>query len=77
MKLSWYIKLNIMVMGFLFVLFLMKQVQDPAFRAGLSRIFSPPGETLSTGSPAKNRTAKIQKYKTGLKASPQKAGPTP
>ena len=38
---SWYIKLNIMVMGFLFVLFLMKQLNTSSFKAGLENIFSP------------------------------------
>ncbi len=38
---SWYIKLNIIVMGFLFVLFLMKQLNAPSFKAGLENIFSP------------------------------------
>ena len=41
MSVSWYIKLNIIVMGFLFVLFLMKQLNTSSFKAGLENIFSP------------------------------------
>ena len=41
MGISWYIKLNIMVMGFLFVLFFMKQLSTSSFKAGLKNIFSP------------------------------------
>ena len=37
---SWYIKLNIMIMSFLFVLFLIKQVNTSSFRTGLNNIFS-------------------------------------
>ncbi|MYE07762.1 MAG: hypothetical protein F4X95_03310 [Oligoflexia bacterium] len=40
MEMSWYIKLNIMVMAFLFVLFLMKQINTSSFQAGLDNIFS-------------------------------------
>ena len=37
---SWFIKLNVMVMGFLFVLFLIKELNTPSFKAGLENIFS-------------------------------------
>ena len=37
---AWYIKLNMMVMAFLFILFLMKQINTSAFRAGLDNIFT-------------------------------------
>ena len=40
MDISWYIKLNIMVMGFLFVLFFIKQSNTSSFRQGLNNIFS-------------------------------------
>ena len=40
MDLAWYIKLNIMVMGFLFVLFLIKQSNTPAFKLGLQGLFT-------------------------------------
>ncbi|MDE0118382.1 MAG: hypothetical protein OXM55_00035 [Bdellovibrionales bacterium] len=40
MGMSWYIKLNIMVMGFLFVVFLIKQINTSSFRNGLDHIFT-------------------------------------
>jgi len=40
MDLSWYIKLNIMVMGFLFVVFMMKEVNSKSFKSKLDYIFS-------------------------------------
>ena len=39
MELSWYVKLNIMIMSFLFILFLMKQIKSPLFQTGLSNLF--------------------------------------
>ncbi len=41
MNLSWYIKLNILVMSFLFILFFMKQIRENSFQEGLNRLFSP------------------------------------
>ena len=41
-EISWYVKLNIMIMGFLFVVFIMKQIRAPSFQSGLSRLFSSP-----------------------------------
>ena len=49
----WYIKLNIMVMGFLFVLFFMKELNTSSFRAGLENIFS-------SKSSQSERSARIQ-----------------
>ena len=40
MDLAWYVKLNIMIMGFLFVLFLIKQSTTPAFKLGLQGLFT-------------------------------------
>ena len=54
MGISWYIKLNIMVMGFLFVLFLIKQTNAPGFKAGLKRMFS------VTGPPPRERSFRIK-----------------
>lgn len=34
-SLSWYIQLNLMVLGFLFVMFLVGQVKSPQFQTGL------------------------------------------
>ena len=41
MGVSWYIKLNIIVMVFLFVLLLMKQLNTSSFKTSLENIFSP------------------------------------
>ncbi len=51
---SWYIKLNIMVMGFLFVLFLIKQTNTPGFKAGLKGVFS------VTNPPPRERSFRIK-----------------
>ena len=42
MEVSWYVKLNIMVMAFLCILFLMKKLGTSSFQAGLNNIFSTP-----------------------------------
>ena len=55
MDVFWYVKLNIMVMSFLFVLFLIKQSNTPAFKAGLSNIFK------VKNLPQQDRSIKIQK----------------
>ena len=55
MELSWYIKLNIMVLGFLFVLLLMKQIRSPVFQDGLKNALESPAP------PA--RSAKIRHQK--------------
>ena len=39
MDISWYVKLNIMIMSFLFVLFFIKQLNTPTFKASLNRMF--------------------------------------
>ena len=39
-ELSWYIKLNILVMSFLFVVFLIKQSNTNQFQQGLQAVFS-------------------------------------
>jgi len=40
MELSWYIKLNILVISFLFVVFLIKKTNTTQFKQGLQSIFS-------------------------------------
>ena len=57
MEVSWYIKLNIMVIGFLFVLFLIQKIQSPIFQAGLSRLFA---DSPSSSPPPSGRVVKIQ-----------------
>ena len=42
MEVSWYVRLNIMVMAFLCVLFLMKKIGTSSFQTGLNNIFSAP-----------------------------------
>ena len=59
MEITWYVRLNIMVISFLFVLFLIKKVQDPNFQKGLSRIFANPSSS-SLPSSGNSRSAKIQ-----------------
>ncbi len=53
MEISWYVKLNIMVLVFFFVLVLIKRLNTPVFQAGLNNIFSP-------ASPPKERSVRIQ-----------------
>ena len=50
---SWYVKLNLMVMGFLCVLFLIKQINTSSFKVGLEHIFL-------TGSERRERSVRIQ-----------------
>ena len=59
MNITWYVRLNIMVISFLFVLFLIKQVQNPAFQRGLSHIFANPSSPPAPPS-NNNRSAKIK-----------------
>ena len=40
MELAWYIKLNILVLSFLFMLFLIKQTNTVQFKQGLQSLFS-------------------------------------
>ena len=40
MELAWYIRLNILVISFLFMLFLIKQTNTTQFKQGLQAIFS-------------------------------------
>ena len=55
----WYVKLNIMVMGFLFVLFLIKQSNTPAFKMGLSNLLN----AKSGASSPEKRSVKIKATK--------------
>ena len=59
MNMAWYVRLNIMVISFLFVLLMIKQVQKPAFQKGLSHIFANPPASPAPPSD-NNRSAKIQ-----------------
>lgn len=40
LELAWYIKLNILVISFLFVVFLIKQTNTTQFKQGLQSVFS-------------------------------------
>ena len=63
---SWYVRLNIIILSFLFVLFLIKKVQSPVFQAGLNRLFTSPPSSTS------GRVAKIKvPAKMEKKHSPQ------
>ena len=54
MSIAWYIKLNILVLAFLFVIFLMKEISSPTFKQGLKNLFKT--------SPI-NRSARIETVK--------------
>ena len=40
LELAWYIKLNVLVISFLFIVFLIKQTNTTQFKQGLQSIFS-------------------------------------
>ena len=40
LEISWYIKLNILIMGLLFVFLFMRQLNSHSFQIGLNSIFS-------------------------------------
>ena len=46
-SLSWYIQLNLMVLGFLFVVFLVGQVKSPQFKNGLKVWLAAPEPSVS------------------------------
>ena len=51
-ELSWYIKLNILVMSFLFVVFLIKQSNTNQFQQGLQAVFSSNNHSIEQNRPS-------------------------
>ena len=51
MNLAWYVKLNVLVLSFLFILFLIKQTNTTQFKQGLQAVF-PGNHTLEESRPA-------------------------
>ena len=56
-QISWYIKLNILTLGFLFIMLLMKEIKTVKFQSGLEAIFSSPEAVKKEKI---NRPARIQ-----------------